>query len=41
MVSQEEPMETSVPAVAALELDSEELFEAIDRERRHRRLNRA
>lgn len=34
-------METSVPAAAALELDSEELFEAVDRERRHRRLNRA
>ena len=28
------------PAVAALVLDGEELFEAIDRERRHRRLNR-
>jgi len=29
------------PAAAALEMDSEELFEALDRERRHRRLNRA
>jgi hypothetical protein len=33
-------METSAPAAAALELDSEELFEAVDRERRHRRLKR-
>ena len=33
-------MEVSGPAVAALELDGEKLFEAIDRERRHRRLKR-
>ena len=33
-------METAVYAVAALELDHEELFEAVDRERRHRRLKR-
>ena len=33
-------METAVHAVAALELDHEELFEAVDRERRHRRLKR-
>ena len=33
-------MEVSGPAVAALLLDGEELFEAIDRERRHRRLKR-
>jgi transcriptional regulator with XRE-family HTH domain len=29
------------PAVAAMEFDSEEMFEALDRERRHRRLTRA
>ena len=34
-------MEVSGPAVAALLLDGEELFEAIDRERRHRRLSAA
>ena len=34
-------MEIPVPGTAELELDSEELFEAADRERRHRRLNRA
>jgi hypothetical protein len=32
---------TLVPDTAELELDSEELFEAMDRERRHRRLTRA
>ncbi len=34
-------METLVPGTAELELDSESLFEAMDRERRHRRLTRA
>ena len=34
-------METPDPDTAELELDSEELFEAMDRERRHRRLTRA
>jgi hypothetical protein len=34
-------MEIPVPGTAELELDSEELFEAADRERRHRRLTRA
>jgi len=34
-------METLVPGTAELELDSESLFEAADRERRHRRLTRA
>jgi hypothetical protein len=33
-------MEIPVPGTAELELDSEELFEAADRERRHRRLKR-
>jgi len=40
--SEEDPVKTvKTPAAAALEMDSEELFEALDRERRHRRLNRA
>jgi transcriptional regulator with XRE-family HTH domain len=34
-------METPDPGTAELELDSESLFEAMDRERRHRRLTRA
>lgn len=34
-------MEIPVPGTAELELDSESLFEAMDRERRHRHLTRA